>query len=108
MTFDECFERFVDISEKINLDDIDTAYIQINIIGKDSGCFYLHIDKNKMEVCRGEYKDRNVQWIFTLPAFARILDGIMDPIYAYTTGKFKMMGDINLGRTLLTRISRLT
>lgn len=107
MTFDECLGRFVDISDKINLEDINTAYIQINIIGKDSGCFYLHIENNGMEVCRGEYKDRNVQWIFTLPTFARILDGMIDPIYAYTTGKFKMMGDINLGRTLLTRISKI-
>lgn len=107
MTFDECLARFVDISDKINLEDISTAYIQINIIGKDSGCFYLHIENNRMEVCRGEYRDRDVQWIFTLPAFARILDGIIDPIYAYTTGKFKMMGDVNLGRTLLTRISKI-
>ncbi len=104
MSIEECMERFNIIADNVSIPDIEDSYIQFNIIGKEATSFYIHIKEGTIHIYNGEYKERNVQLIFTLPALARILDGVVDPIYAYATGKYKMKGDINLGRQFLSKI----
>jgi putative sterol carrier protein len=107
MTYAECVKRFEDIADRVVLENIPSEYyVQINIIGKDSGKFYLHIVQGQIQVLQGEYKERDVLWIFTPAVLERILDGVIDPIYAYTTGKFNMLGDVRNGRSILTEINR--
>lgn len=105
MTLEECIIRFEDLSERVRPDNIpDGACIQFKIIGRDSGKFYLNVRNNTLEMVKGECKERNVVCIFTLAALEKVLDGVLDPIYAYTTGKFNMLGDIAIGRNLLNDI----
>lgn len=105
MSFEDYFNTFMKLSSEVSFEDIpDHIFVQINLIGKDSGSFYLSIEEGKMSVHSGEYKARQVLYIFTPTLLGRILDGIMDPVYAYTTGKFQMLGDVALGRAILSRL----
>lgn len=107
MTFSECLDYFNELSECKSFDDIkDDSYFQFNIIGKDEGVFYLHISDKRMIVTCGEYRKKDVQYIATLASLDRILNGLVEPIYAYTTGKIKIHGDVSLGRTFLSVISK--
>lgn len=105
MSFEDFFNTFTKISSEITFEDIpDKTCLQLNLVGKDSGSFYMMIEQGKMTIHSGEYKARQVLYIFTPALLGRILNGVMDPVYAYTTGRFQMLGDIALGRMLLTRI----
>lgn len=108
MTFDECVNRFREIAADRTFSDIADSYIQVNIIGRESGKFYLHFRDGIMHIVTGEYRERNTLWIVNLGILSKIMDGILDPIYAYTTGKFNMMGDISLGRKILVDISKVS
>ena len=48
-----------------------------------------------------EYK---VKYVFTVPVLSRLLRRVVDPMYAYTTSKYKMMGDVSLGRCILVKL----
>lgn len=107
MSFEEFLDTFTELSSELTFQDIpDQTYFQINLIGKEGGKFYLLIDQEKMTVHLGEYKARQVLCIFTPTLLGRILNGIMDPVYAYTTGKFQMLGDVALGRAILTKLAK--
>jgi putative sterol carrier protein len=107
MTFDECIGRFKDIATCTTIDGIEDAYIQVDIIGRESNKFYIHIRGGIMdEVTVGEYKNRDALWIVNIGMLEKIINGVMDPIYAYTTGKFNMKGDVALGRKFLTCIRK--
>jgi putative sterol carrier protein len=107
MTFEECIGRFGKIAACTTIEGVDDAYIQVDIVGRDSNKFYIHIKNGVMdEVTIGEYKERDVLWIVNLGMLEKIINGVMDPIYAYTTGKFNMKGDVALGRKVLTCIRK--
>lgn len=102
MNYAECKARIADAALESGFDGIDDCSLQFNIIGGDSGCFYLDISGGIAEVRDGdECEAYKVKYIFTSAALAKIMNRIVDPIYAYTTGKFKMLGDVALGRQVL-------
>ncbi len=105
MTYRECLDYFYELSVHRNIDGLqDDTYFQFDVIGRDSGHFYIHLKDGTLEVISGEYKQRNVQFIVTISSLERVINGVMDPIYAYATGKLNIAGDVSLGRNFLSRI----
>ena len=83
MTYRECLDYFNEISLHKNIDGLqDDTYFQFDVIGRDNGHFYIHLKDGKTEVVSGEYKQRNVQFIVTISSLEKVINGIMDPIYA--------------------------
>ena len=72
--------------------------IQVNIKGKDSGVFYIEIKDGKATVEPYEYNDRSCSFTIEQANFLKLIDGKLDPMIAYTTGKLKVDGD--LGKAL--------
>lgn len=106
MTYRECLDYFKSVSGSRTFDGLtDDSYLQFDLIGKENGRFYVHIDKGALEISEGEYKQRQVQFITTTGSLEKVLLGKMDPIYAYATGKLNIAGDVSLGRNFLSRIS---
>ena len=92
MTYRECLDYFNELSLHKNIDGLqDDTYFQFDVIGRDSGHFYIHL------------KD-DVQFIVTVSCLEKVINGVMDPIYAYATGKLNITGDVSLGRNFLSRI----
>lgn len=105
MTFEDCISRFEELSAGMRPDNIaDGSHIQFKIIGNDGGYFYLAAEEGQLKLYNGECKERDVMLIFTSATLEKVMDGAVDPIYAYATGKYNMLGDTSLGRTLLNDI----
>ena len=108
MTYSECADHIGGILGKIDWSDTEDCSLQFNIIGSDNGGFYIIIRDHEADIKvigsgeSGEtdkYGDSyentyghtyNVKIVVTAPVLSRLLMKVIDPIYAYTTGKFKM------------------
>ena len=114
MTYSECADHIGCILGKIDWSDAEDCSLQFNIIGSDNGVFYIIIRDHEADIkvigsgesgetdkCGNTY---NVKIVVTAPVLSRLLMRVIDPIYAYTTGKFKMMGEVALGRKVLIKL----
>lgn len=73
-----------------------TLAFQINIEGKAAnGIFYIEIKDGQVHVEPYEYYDRNAILHMNATNFIKLINGKLDPILAFTTGKLKVDGDIN-------------
>lgn len=93
MTFDELLEKVRKIAEKADVSDKDFLAVQVNITGKEEGVFYVEVKDHKISVEPYEYNDRNCAVTMKLADFNKLIDGKLDPILAFTTGKLKVDGD---------------
>lgn len=94
MTF---FELVDLVREKVtseNLAGVPFTAIQVNIIGKESGIFYIEIKDGVGHVEPYDYRDHQCVLILEQAAFLKLMEGKLDPVLAYTTGKLKVEGDL--------------
>ncbi len=90
--FSEVKSRFMeadisDITEHL-------AY-QFNITGEASGIFYVEAKDGKIYVEPYEYYDRDAMFTCGAETLMKIAEGKTDPIWAVTTGKLKVEGNID-------------
>lgn len=72
-----------------------TMAFQINIEGKAvNGIFYIEIKDGHVNVEPYEYYDRNAILHINGTNFIKLINGKLDPVVAFTTGKIKVDGDI--------------
>ena len=76
-----------------------TLAFQINLIGKVEGIFYIEIKDGQVEPY--EYYDRNAILTVNATNFTKLINGKLDPVIAFTTGKLKVDGDINAALELI-------
>ena len=72
-----------------------TLAFQINLVGKVEGLFYIEIKAGQVHVEPYEYYDRNAILTMNATNFIKLINGKLDPVIAFTTGKLKVDGDIN-------------
>ena len=94
MTFEEIVEKVRKIAASKDVSDKDFLAVQVNITGKNSGVFYVEIKDHKVNVEPYDYHDRNCAVTMNLTDFNKLLDGKLDPILAFGTGKLKVEGDV--------------
>ena len=98
--FEEAFknlqERFIN-KDANNIEDI---AIQFNMIGKPAGVFCIKVRSEKLSIEPYEYIDHNVKITGTYKVFINILDGKINPIKAFLTGKIKVTGDLSKAETI--------
>lgn len=69
---------------------------QFNIEDEEAGgAFYVEVKDGKLFVEPYEYYDRDAMFICSPEVLTKIADGEMDPIWAFTTGKLKVEGNID-------------
>lgn len=111
MTYSECIDYISGILGSIDWSDMSDSVLQFNIIGSDNGVFYIDIRDHKADIILDDQKTQitagtyNVKIVITLPVLSRILRKVVDPLYAFTTGKYQMMGDVPAGRKVLVKMS---
>ena len=94
MTFEKLVEKVRGMAAKVDASGRDFLAVQINITGKDSGVFYVEVKDGKISVEPYEYYDRQCAITMSLTDYNKMLDGKLDPVVAFTTGKLKIEGDI--------------
>ncbi|MGN1423143.1 MAG: SCP2 sterol-binding domain-containing protein [Oscillospiraceae bacterium] len=96
MTFQEIFEK---VREEIYANDLSGLEghlaVQVNIIGEGEGAFYIELLEGKVYVEPYEYYDRDCIFIITADDFFRIIEGKLNPVVAFTSGKLKVQGSID-------------
>ena len=91
----------------------DVSYIhehlayQFNIEDEEAGgAFYVEVKDGVLYVEPYEYYDRDAMFISTPEVFRKIADGEMDPVWAFTTQKLRVEGNIDKALKLNDIIQR--
>lgn len=93
MTYEEIVDKVRDRLKDVKKDKL-TGFlaIQVNITGEGEGIFYVEVKDGKLNVEPYEYNDRQAKVIMSSTNFMKLLDGKLDPVLAFTTGKLKIEG----------------
>ena len=93
MTFNELVTKVRNMASTVDASNRDFLAVQINITGKDPGVFYVEVKDHRVNVEPYEYIDRNCAITINMTNFNKLIDGKLDPVLAFTTGKLKVEGD---------------
>ncbi|MCR4591225.1 MAG: SCP2 sterol-binding domain-containing protein [Lachnospiraceae bacterium] len=93
MTFNELLEKVRTKAKNADVSNIDFLAVQVNITGKSSGVFYVEVKDHRLNIEPYEYIDRNCAITMSLTDYNKMIDGKLDPMIAFTTGKLKLEGD---------------
>lgn len=79
-----------------------TLAIQVNLVGKNvEGIFYIEAKDGKVNVEPYDYHDNKAVVTVAPTNLLKILDGKLNPVIAYTTGKVSVDGDPGAVLTLI-------
>ncbi len=97
MTYESVVEAAREKFSEVNVSSVQgTLAFQINIEGRTAnGIFYIEIKDGQVHVEPYEYYDRNAIIHINATNFIKLINGKLDPVIAFTTGKIKVDGDIN-------------
>lgn len=102
MTYNELVEKVRSAYEHVDANFIsDHVAFQFNITGEAEGAFYVEISDGKVKVEPYEYYDRDVLVTTSAENLLDIVNGKLDPVKAYLTGKVKAEG--NLGKAVFLK-----
>ncbi len=94
MTFNDVLAKVKEVATDADLTGKDFLAVQVNLTGKEGGVFYVEIKDGKVSVEPYEYNDRNCALTLSLDDFNKLLNGKLDPVFAFTAGKLKVDGDV--------------
>ena len=94
MTFDELLSKVRKVAGEMDISGTDSLAVQVNITEPESGVLYVEIKDGKVTVEPYEYNDRDCAVTMKMKDFDKLIDGDLNPILAFTTGKLKVDGDI--------------
>lgn len=99
MTYQEVFSQIRETLMQADVSDYQGHLaIQVNLTGEGEGIFYVELNNGRLNVEPYDYNDRDVLFIVDSKIFFKIINGKLDPVLAFTTGKLKVEGD--LGKAL--------
>ena len=94
MKFEELIEKVRTLAKKADVSGTDFLAVQVNINGVDGGVFYVEVKDHKISVEPYEYIDKSCAITINMSDFNKLIDGKLDPVFAFTTGKLKVDGDV--------------
>ncbi len=96
MTYESIVETVRNRFKNVDVSSVPgTLAYQFNVEGKVNGIFYVEIKDGKVNVEPYEYYDRNAIIIMNGTNLIKLINGKLDPVIAFTTGKLKVEGDVN-------------
>ncbi len=99
MTYIEIFNRVKEELAKYDVSQYKNHLaIQVNITGEGEGAFYVELNDGKINFQPYEYYDRDILITANSGDLLAIINGTLDPVFAFSIGKVKLSGDI--GRVL--------
>ena len=94
MTFDEIVTKVRGIASGVNVADKGFLAVQVNLTGEGGGVFYVEVKDGHVNVEPYSYDNRDCEVTMSTDDFNKLVEGKLDPVFAFTTGKLKVNGDI--------------
>lgn len=82
------------MKETADISGIDFLAVQVNLTDVEPGVFYVEVKDGQLNVAPYDYYDRSCAVTVTSTNFNKMIEGKLDPVLAYTTGKLKVEGDL--------------
>lgn len=96
MTYAEFFSEIKTKFMNADVSDIkEHLAFQFNITGEGAGAFYVEVKDGQLKIEPYEYYDRDAMFICSADVLRKISDGKLDPIFAFTTQRLKVEGNID-------------
>ena len=78
-----------------------SGFLALQITLKDLGqSFYVELKDGKLSIEPYEYSDRQANMIISSANFMKMINGKLNSVLAFTTGKLKIEGDIEKAKEL--------
>ncbi len=96
MTYEKIFETTKKTIMKSDVSNIEGHLaVQVDIIGEGEGAFYIELKDKQLFVEPYEYYDHDCKFIISGDDFIKMVNGKLDPVLVYTTGKLKIEGSVD-------------
>lgn len=97
MEFKDCFNELKKDFVNKDVRNIPNVVFEFNI--KDIGVFYAKVQDGKLDIQPYNYYDNDVSFTAKFETYQKIINGELDAIKAFFTGKLKVSGD--LGKAMI-------
>lgn len=81
------------MKDKIDVSNTDFLAVQVNLTDVEPNVFYVEIKDHQVNIAPYDYHDRSCAITITSTNFNKLIEGKLDPVVAFTTGKLKVEGD---------------
>lgn len=92
MEFKDCFNELKKDFVNKDVRNIPNVVFEFNI--KDIGVFYAKVENGKLDIQPYNYYDNDVSFTAKFETYKKIINGELDAIKAFFTGKLKVSGDL--------------
>ena len=79
---------------------------QFNVTGEGAGSFYMEVKDGQLFIEPYTYNDNDAMFTATADTFTAIVNGKLDPIWAFTIKKLKVDGSLEKALKLKELIAR--
>ena len=95
MTYEEVFSQVKKIFMEADVrGEKEHLAFQFNVTGEGEGAFYAEVKEGTLCVEPYEYYDRDAVFTCTADTLFKLASGKLDPIFAFTTGKLRVEGNL--------------
>lgn len=92
MEFKDCFNELKKDFVNKDVRNIPNVVFEFNI--KDIGVFYAKVENGKLDIQPYNYYDNDVSFTAKFETYKKIINGELDAIKAFFTGRLKVSGDL--------------
>ena len=92
MEFKDCFNELKKDFINKDVSNVPNVVFEFNI--KDVGVFYAKVQDGKLDIQPYNYYDNDVSFTAKFETYKKIINGELDAVKAFFTGKLKVSGDL--------------
>ena len=92
MKFKDCFNELKKDFINKDVSNVPNVVFEFNI--KDIGVFYAKVQDGKLDIQPYNYYDNDVSFTAKFETYKKIINGELDAVKAFFTGKLKVSGDL--------------
>ena len=92
MKFKDCFNELKKDFVNKDVSNVPNVVFEFNI--KDIGVFYAKVQDGKLDIQPYNYYDNDVSFTAKFEIYKKIINGELDPIKSFFTGRLKVSGDL--------------
>ena len=92
MKFKDCFNELKKDFINKDVSNVPNVVFEFNI--KDIGVFYAKVQDGKLDIQPYNYYDNDVSFTAKFEIYKKIINGELDPIKSFFTGRLKVSGDL--------------
>lgn len=92
MEFKDCFNELKKDFVNKDVSNVPNVVFEFNI--KDIGVFYAKVENGKLDIQPYNYYDNDVSFTAKFETYKKIINGELDAVKSFFTGKLKVSGDL--------------